>query len=408
MNRRRLVTVACLSLVLILGLIPMKRGQSQAPKSAYLLMAPLDQYLMADRNAEIALARSAAPEAISRDARILVLGRRGYETASEGKNGFVCVVERSWMSPANAPEFWNPKLRGPICFNPPAARSVLPTTLRRTEMVLAGKTKAEIIEGNKAAFKKGELPPLEPGAMSYMMSKDAYLTDGGGHNLAHLMFYTPPLDGKAWGRRSAEITGDADSTIQRPSTNRRVYRPRGQMVRRIHCPAYVGPVHVEAANSLAASGGSKRVTKGVSVGSWTKPDENRGTRWIRPVDRLQRRAYSIQRNLTSDGRREAWQQPHFAIVPHGVGLDVCKRLFLEIGRQRVFADEQFVRAAGILEPHPRVVLITEIDCRLEQVTVFLGGILKRPGSAPHGASGPVPMLERFVVHHRGGSSGLVF
>ena len=66
-------------------------------------------------------------------------------------------------------------------------------------MVLAGKTKAEIIEGNKAAFKKGELPPLEPGAMSYMMSKDAYLTDGGGHNLAHLMFYTPPLDGKAWG-----------------------------------------------------------------------------------------------------------------------------------------------------------------------------------------------------------------
>jgi hypothetical protein len=158
----------------------------------------LDQYLMADRNAEIALAQSAAPEAISRDARILVLGRHGYETASEGKNGLVCVVERGWMSPADAPEFWNPKLRGPICFNPPAARSVLPTTLKRTEMVLAGKTKAEMVEGNKAAFEKGELPPLEPGAMSYMMSKDAYLTDGGGHNLAHLMFYTPPLDGKAW------------------------------------------------------------------------------------------------------------------------------------------------------------------------------------------------------------------
>ena len=199
MNRRMLVTVASLGLVLILGLISMKRGQPQAPKSAYPLMAPLDQYLMADRNAEIALARSAAPEAISRDARILVLGRHGYETASEGKNGFVCVVERGWMSPADAPEFWNSKLRGPICFNPPAVRSVLPTTLKRTEMVLAGRTKAEIVEGNKAAFEKGELPPLEPGAMSYMMSKDAYLTDGGGHNLANLMFYTPPLDGKAWG-----------------------------------------------------------------------------------------------------------------------------------------------------------------------------------------------------------------
>jgi hypothetical protein len=199
MNRRKLVVVACLSFVLTLGFIRIKQGQAQAPKAAYPSMAALDQYLMSDRNAEIVLARSAAPEAISREAEILVLGRHGYETAVEGKNGFVCVVERGWMSPSDAPEFWNPKIRGPICFNPPAARSVLPTTLKRTEMVLAGRTKTEIIEGNKAAFEKGELPPLEPGAMSYMMSKEAYLTDGGGHNLAHLMFYAPPLDGKAWG-----------------------------------------------------------------------------------------------------------------------------------------------------------------------------------------------------------------
>jgi hypothetical protein len=162
-------------------------------------MAPLDQYLMADRNAEIALARSAAPDAISGDAKILILGRHGYETAVEGKNGFVCVVERGWMSPSDAPEFWNPKIRGPICFNPPAARSVLPATYKRTEMVLAGQTRAEIIAGNKAAFDKGELPALEPGAMSYMMSKEAYLTDRGDHNLAHLMFYAPALDGKDWG-----------------------------------------------------------------------------------------------------------------------------------------------------------------------------------------------------------------
>jgi len=199
MNRRRLVVVACLSLVLILGLIGIKQGWAQAPKTAYSNMAPFDQYLMEDRNAEIALARSAAPEAISGEAKVLVLGRHGYETAMEGKNGFVCVVERGWMSPSDAQEFWNPKIRGPICFNPPAARSVLPTTLKRTEMVLAGRTKAEIIEGNKTAFEKGELPQLEPGAMSYMMSKEAYLTDSDDHNLAHLMFYAPPLDGKAWG-----------------------------------------------------------------------------------------------------------------------------------------------------------------------------------------------------------------
>jgi len=174
-------------------------GRAADGKTPYPCMAPVDQYLIADRNTEIALARSAAPETISHDATVLILGQHGYETAIEGKNGFVCVVERGWMSPADAPEFWNPKLRGPICFNPPAARSVLPTTYKRTEMVLAGKTKAEIIDGNKAAFEKGELPALEPGAMSYMMSKEAYLTDDGGHNLAHLMFYTPPLDAAVWG-----------------------------------------------------------------------------------------------------------------------------------------------------------------------------------------------------------------
>jgi hypothetical protein len=199
MNRARLAVIASLSFVLALGVIGMNQGQAQAGKTSYAKMAPLDQYLMADRNAEIALARSAAPDAISGDAKILVLGRHGYETAVEGKNGFVCAVERGWMSPPDGREFWNPKIRGPICFNPAAARSVLPTTYKRTEMVLAGRTKDEIIDGNKAAFEKGELPPLEPGAMSYMMSKEAYLTDGGDHNVAHLMFYAPPLDGKAWG-----------------------------------------------------------------------------------------------------------------------------------------------------------------------------------------------------------------
>jgi len=162
-------------------------------------MAPIDEYLMADRNAEIALARSAAPQAISRDAKILVLGQHGYETAIEGKNGFVCVVERAWMSPFDRPEFWNPKIRGPICFNPPAAHSILPLTYKRTQMILAGKSKAQIIDAFKAAYEKKELPALEAGAMSYMMSKEAYLTDADGHNVAHLMFYTPLMGDAAWG-----------------------------------------------------------------------------------------------------------------------------------------------------------------------------------------------------------------
>ncbi|HWY59645.1 MAG TPA: hypothetical protein VNZ03_34600 [Terriglobales bacterium] len=175
------------------------QAHAQDAKASYPNMAPLDQYLMTDRNAEIALARSAAPESISRDAKVMVLGRHGYETAVEGKNGFVCVVERAWMSPSDHPEFWNPKLRGPLCFNPAAARSILPLTIKRTELVLAGLSKTQIMENLKAALNRKELPTLEPGAMSYMMSKHAYLTDEDGHNLCHLMIYAPLTEGAAWG-----------------------------------------------------------------------------------------------------------------------------------------------------------------------------------------------------------------
>jgi len=201
MNRKIAKTFALGSYAMVVVLGVWSHAQAQDAKTPYPSMAPLDQYLM-ERNAEIALARSAAPEAISRDAEVLVLGRHGYETAVKGKNGFVCVVERGWMSPFDgdgSAGFWNPKLRGPVCFNPPAARSILPMTYNRTEMILAGQSKAQIIEGIKT-FMKQELPPLEPGAMSYMMSKEQYLSDEGNHHwMAHLMFYTPLMDGAVWG-----------------------------------------------------------------------------------------------------------------------------------------------------------------------------------------------------------------
>jgi len=159
-------------------------------------MAPIEQYAM-DRDAEIALAKSAAPAAITRDAKVLVLGRTGYETAIEGKNGFVCIVERSWQAPFDSREFWNPKTRGAICYNPPAARTVVPATVKRQQLILAGLSKAQVIDSIKAAFEKGELQAPAPGSMSYMIAKGSRLNDNG--NMAHLMFYVPHADGTVWG-----------------------------------------------------------------------------------------------------------------------------------------------------------------------------------------------------------------
>jgi hypothetical protein len=200
MKRNRFQAVASLSFTLILILGATRQARAQDAKSPYPSMAPLDQYLMADRNAEIALAQSAAPPSISRDATVMVFGRYGYETAVDGKNGFVCIVERAWMGPfENSPEFWNPKNRGPVCFNPPAARTVLAITLMRTKLALAGKSKDEIHESMKAAIENKELPALEPGGMAYMLSKQGHLNDSHGHWLPHVMFYVPLKDAKTWG-----------------------------------------------------------------------------------------------------------------------------------------------------------------------------------------------------------------
>src|ERR1700681_3428896 len=107
-------------------------------------MALVDQYLM-ERNAEILLARSAAPDSISSDATILVLERQGYETAVRGKNGLVCLVERSWMAAFDSPEFWNPKVRGAECLNHQAARSIVPIAELRMRMLLSGHSQSEMV-----------------------------------------------------------------------------------------------------------------------------------------------------------------------------------------------------------------------------------------------------------------------
>lgn len=183
--------------VLICAAGPAGAGDAQA---AYPAMAPIGQYLIPSPADEIALARSAAPASISGDAEVMTLGAHGYETAAKGKNGFVCMVWRSWTAGFEDPEFWNPKLRGPLCLNAAAVRSVLPVYLERTKWVLAGVSKTDMIARTRAqvAAKTFTLPA--PGAMSYMMSKQGYLGDAaGGHWHPHLMFFLARTDSGAWG-----------------------------------------------------------------------------------------------------------------------------------------------------------------------------------------------------------------
>jgi hypothetical protein len=201
MTNRNLIALAFLVQVVIPGTTSQARAQAKAP---YPAMAPLNQYLMPDEKSEIALARSAAPASIADGAEVMVLGHTGYTTAVKGTNGFLCIVERSWGAATDHPEFWNPKVRGPICFNPPSARTFMPIYIIKTKLVLAGKSKAEIVQATASALDKKELPALEPGAMCYMMSKRQYLSDQGMSWHPHLMFFVPGEAAKSWG---ADLAG---------------------------------------------------------------------------------------------------------------------------------------------------------------------------------------------------------
>jgi len=189
-------------------------ASAQATTGSYPAMAPRDQYMM-DKTAEIALARTAAPAALSNDASVLVLGARGFETAATGANHFTCLVERSWDKPFDDAEFWNQKSRGPICMNEAAVRTVLPMIMERAEWALSGISKDEMAQRSKTSA-KANTPPA-PGAMSYMLSKEQYLSDDGGHPWhPHVMFFTPLTDGSAWGadvKGSPVLSGTQTSQI---------------------------------------------------------------------------------------------------------------------------------------------------------------------------------------------------
>jgi hypothetical protein len=212
MNTVRNVRITCRPIVptLFLALFACAHARAPSPASElasdaqrsgsrYPTMAPIADYLM-DRDAEVALARSAAPPAIGNEASVLVLTPTGYVKAVDGKNGFVCLVGRAWLSPFDDPEFWNAKERSPVCQNAPAVRSALPVDLQRTELALSGRTKEQILARMKALVAEGAFVAPEIGAMSYMMSRHQVLGDTNPHWHPHLMFYMPgEMNASVWG-----------------------------------------------------------------------------------------------------------------------------------------------------------------------------------------------------------------
>jgi len=179
-----------MSLVFLLATLDAVALLAQSPK-----YPPLNEYMMA-RDAEIALAKSAAPDSISGRATIKVLTASGFQVVHDGDNGFVCLVMRGWSAPTYTPApfrdlVYDAKVRAPICFNPDASRTVLPYYELRSKLGMEGKTPDQIAEGVQATYTKGELPKRDSVSFAYMWSADQNLASGVGHWHPHMMVFSP-------------------------------------------------------------------------------------------------------------------------------------------------------------------------------------------------------------------------
>jgi hypothetical protein len=156
---------------------------------------PISQYLM-DRNAEIALAKSAAPENVSDRATIKVLTTSGYEVAQQGDNGNVCLVMRGFSAPTYTPAqfrdlVYDPTVHAPICFTAPAARAAMPYYELRTKLAIEGKTPDQIAEALQAAYVRGAVPRREAATFAYMWSAHQHLGPGIDAWHPHVMIFLP-------------------------------------------------------------------------------------------------------------------------------------------------------------------------------------------------------------------------
>lgn len=177
-----------LSIALLASLGAIAAGQSKQ-------YPPLGEYMMTPE-AEAGLARSAAPDNVSAHATIKLLTPSGYKVATQGDNGFVCIVMRGWGAPTFTPlqlraMVYDAKIRAPICFNPVASRTMLPLEEMRARLGMQGQNPEQIADAIQAAYTKGELPKMDTVAFAYMFSADQYLGPGAGAWHPHMMIYAP-------------------------------------------------------------------------------------------------------------------------------------------------------------------------------------------------------------------------
>jgi hypothetical protein len=186
-----------------------------------------------DRQREIALALSACPPSVARQAAVYVLDKSGYVKVRDSRNGFTAIVQHS-------PE----PNRGPRCMDAEGTRTHLPRILKVAELRAQGKSRDEIHRFVADAFAKGLFQaPTRPG-IDYMLSTENVVTIDEDKGIVapyppHVMFYAPYLT-------NADLGSDGDPrgpafVANEGSPHALIIVPLGTHMGPGHAPADTGP-----------------------------------------------------------------------------------------------------------------------------------------------------------------------
>src|SRR5215469_2429880 len=90
-------------------------------------------------------------------------------------------------------------------------------------------------------------------------------------------------------------------------------------------------------------------------GNRTESHEDQKTCRMRAVSCIQERRLTVQSHLPAQRAGNVRNEIPFVIIAQRVGLHAREKMLLESRRQRIFSEQQQIRAVHILDSRPRVI-----------------------------------------------------
>ena len=151
--------------------------------------AEIPPQVLLSQEQEIELALKAAPAHLRTAATVYTFGKRGYEKARAGTNGFNCMVNRDGIQNGDTAVH-------PTCWDPEGSRTILPVMLRVGELLARQKSAADIKHDIDEGFAQGRFHSPAKTGIAYMLAGDVKFDPKSGQLSttvfpAHYMIYAP-------------------------------------------------------------------------------------------------------------------------------------------------------------------------------------------------------------------------